>query len=415
MNADEAVDAARATVTPAELHFTDLISPVDPHEFFARYWERGVLYVPSRGERRMRSLIGLADVDHLLASLPESAMIKVAQAGTHASPSRQVPGGVWKLPSVYESFATGHTVIVDGLHAFWPPVRDLCRNLVGDVGMQVQANLYATPASAAGFPCHWDGHDVLILQLEGNKLWSLHDRDAPLPRPSSDGGSCDDHGDGQAHEVTLGPDDLLYIPRGTRHQARTSTQPSVHLTVGLIAPTWEDLLVAGVESLVASRPDLRRSLPPGWFRQGQLHWPGGREYPNLVESLCSERHLAGALDLLASQVVKTTPCAPDGHFRQLAFLKDVSVTSRLRRRSGVSLFASQLGDEAKLAFPGNTVRGPTKLFWAFQYVADTEEFVVRDIPGWYSDEERVTVAKALVQAGCLQAICPPPSGNGAGP
>jgi hypothetical protein len=45
-----------------------------------------------------------------------------------------------------------------------------------------------------------------------------------------------------------------------------------------------------------------------------------------------------------------------------------------------------------------------KLFWAFDFVARTETFAVRDIPGWYSDDERVVVTRALVRAGFLGIV-----------
>jgi ribosomal protein L16 Arg81 hydroxylase len=384
--------------------FADLIAPVPVDEFFARHWERAVLHVPARSGADLRSLFTLDQLDHLLAGLPDKASVRLARTSVAGNTSRLVPGGASQLPSLYESFGTGHTIVVDGLHAFWPPVRSLCRHLVTDLGMQVQANLYVTPPSAAGFACHWDGHDVLILQLEGAKAWSVFERDAPLPRPSAEGGSYDPGSNPPRVEVTLQPGDVFYIPRGAPHRARTSAQPSVHLTVGLISATWEDLLAAAIESLVSSRPELRRSLPQGWLRSGAAGRLCAQEYGALVHLLTVAHHVDRALDLLATQVLESTPYPPDGHFRHVALAEHLTLESRVRRRPDLDLFASHRDGEAKLALPSTVVRGPSKLFWAFEYVAGADEFVVGDIPGWYSDDERLVIARVLVRAGCLRLV-----------
>ena len=387
------------------MRFADLIAPVSSDDFFARYWENTALHVPGPEKPAIASLFALADLDHLVARMPATATIRLARASHEGTSSRMTRAGASELTSLFQSFDGGHTIIVDRMHALWRPVTELCRDLFIDMGMQVQANLYVTPSRAAGFGCHWDGHDVLILQLEGSKVWSVYKRDAPLPRPNSDGASHDGASTPDL-EVTLQPGDVLYIPRGSPHQARTSAEASVHLTVGLIATTWEDLLAAGVESLVVRHPQLRKSLPPGWLRDPQAVRRASDEPRRLMRELSDDRYVAEGLDLLASQMVQSAPYVPDGHFGQLGLVDDIDPESVLTRREGVLLHASHRNGQAKLAFPGSFICGPSKLFWAFEYIAASHEFRVAAIPGWYSDAERVLVARALVRTGCLRVLAP---------
>jgi ribosomal protein L16 Arg81 hydroxylase len=38
----------------------------------------------------------------------------------------------------------------------------------------VQTNIYLTPASNQGFRTHYDNHDVMVVQVEGEKLWRFY-------------------------------------------------------------------------------------------------------------------------------------------------------------------------------------------------------------------------------------------------
>ena len=80
--------------------------------------------------------------------------------------------------------------------------------------MAVQANAYSTPRGSQGFAVHHDTHDVLVLQVAGEKRWQLYDPLLELPlkhqRYSS---SLGDHG-----EAT---DDLV-LRAGTRSTCRAA-------------------------------------------------------------------------------------------------------------------------------------------------------------------------------------------------
>ena len=49
----------------------------------------------------------------------------------------------------------------------------LSRVLEAELRCPVQVNLYQTPAGGQGLGSHLDGHDVLVLQLEGEKQWQI--------------------------------------------------------------------------------------------------------------------------------------------------------------------------------------------------------------------------------------------------
>src|SRR5262249_26034330 len=144
----------------------------------------------------------------------------------HMDESVRFPG-ISELQSVYMQ---GRTVVIMTMQQRWRTIAVLCRNLERVFHCPVHANLYLTPAGAQGFDAHFDTHEVLVLQLEGRKTWRLYgptrtlplvDERFNLPRERL----------GQAREMELNPGDLLYVPRGHVHEAFTSQDTSVHLTV----------------------------------------------------------------------------------------------------------------------------------------------------------------------------------------
>lgn len=123
-----------------------------------------------------------------------------------------------------------------------------------------------------GFAPHFDDVDVFVLQLEGRKRWQVY-KPLPgsiLPRASSRDFSPHEIGS-PILEVVLEPGDLLYLPRGTIHQAQSlPDHHSLHLTVSANQRnTWIDFLMPAVESgfqdLEASCLACRLSPPRDYF------------------------------------------------------------------------------------------------------------------------------------------------------
>ncbi len=127
-----------------------------------------------------------------------------------------------------------------------------------------QINAYLTPPAESGFPPHFDTTDVFILQCAGRKQWTVfHDyvdrtelplMDTPWEpnryRPAAPG-----------EDMTLCPGDVLYLPRGTMHQAYCTDRESMHLTIGMVPVTFADLLARELRRIAGTDVELRRRVP----------------------------------------------------------------------------------------------------------------------------------------------------------
>lgn len=157
----------------------------------------------------------------------------------------------------------GATLVADAISEVDPTIELACRALDWWTGDLVRANCYLTSADAPGFARHWDDHDVIIVQLSGEKRWEVRatSRTAPMYRDIA-------RNDTPPEEVLwsdiLHPGQVLYIPRGHWHQAtREGLDPgghSLHVTFGFTRRTGINWLTWLADQARAEEL-LRRDLP----------------------------------------------------------------------------------------------------------------------------------------------------------
>ena len=133
--------------------------------------------------------------------------------------------------------------MVDKLWALLSNLENFCSRRPG-------CNAYWTPANSQGFAPHWDDIDAFVLQIEGRKRWRLYptrDVSEKFPRFSSAEFSKEERKrleESKYVEIILEPGDLMYMPRGTIHEAfciandddeegKGDDEASLHLTISV--------------------------------------------------------------------------------------------------------------------------------------------------------------------------------------
>lgn len=278
-----------ATLVAEAFHLA--FAPLEPEAVLALREGTAWRHLPAPEPDRYRRLCDVAALDAYLAAgarTPPVTMADGARAGSASVPAEEFSREDGRIDPhrLFRRFDAGATLVVSAFHEVHPPLARLCRGLEKLFLHAVQANVYLTPAGAQGFKTHFDTHDVLVLQVAGEKRWRLHDA-CPLPLPTRRT-PWNNHlyaADGVAEEVVLRPGDALYVPRGTLHEAfaQHGSEPSLHVTIGLLEPSWADLLHDAIDVLEVECPDMRRSL-----RSWRL--PGG--VPNVMENPAAQAALA---------------------------------------------------------------------------------------------------------------------------
>jgi hypothetical protein len=158
---------------------------------------------------------------------------------------------------------SGCTVVMDEINTYDPIMEVACRALQWWTHELVQVNAYLTTGEAAGFKLHWDDHDVLIVQLAGEKSWEVRGRSRPAPMYRDAAPNLD-----PPEEIlwsgVLRAGDVMHIPRGCWHQATRQDRGegySLHATFGLTKRTgvhWLTWLADQSRTNERFRRDLER-------------------------------------------------------------------------------------------------------------------------------------------------------------
>jgi JmjC domain len=255
----------------------------------------------------------------------------------------------------------------------------------------VQANAYYTPRGSQGFAVHHDTHDVLILQVAGEKRWLLYEPLVELPLKTQRYSKALGEPGEPTDDFVLRAGDTLYLPRGWLHQAETSDTDSLHLTVGINAYTWLD----------AAKAALAEAEGEAGFRHGVE--PGSDEADRLAERLGAELDPGLVAMRRRRRFVQTRrPIRADG-LGQLRALKRLDAETLLERRDTVIADLEEGPDGLALLFEGKELSFPAHCGpeLAACYEAD-EPFRLSELPGDLDAEGRLVLARRLVREGFLR-------------
>ncbi|BAQ62663.1 myc induced nuclear antigen [Geminocystis sp. NIES-3708] len=238
-----------------ELNLASLLNPLDKEDFLQNYWGNKAIVISSKSKEGFNSLFNWQKLNYLLnfhrLSYPDD--IRFAKDGETLPPQPQK-----KWSSLLQQ---GTTLIINHIHELDPILAQLALNIRYELGHDVQINTYCTPSENKGFDCHYDTHEVIILQIDGEKEWFV--LPPTIPSPISSQRTINDlPPDSLPYlKVILKPGDVLYIPRGHWHYAVSSgDRPSLHLTIGISCETGLDWLVWLTKKLQDS-PLWRENLP----------------------------------------------------------------------------------------------------------------------------------------------------------
>ena len=376
----------RTPPSPAAL--ARAIEPLDHERFLAEHWERKPLVVPRAEEGRFDDLLAVRDVERLLTETairtPAFRLVKAGEAVdgyTNDLSWRPSPfTGVADVARVLEEFERGATIVLQGLHHNWLPLARYCRHLEAFLGHPVQANAYFTPAGSQGLPVHHDTHEVISLQVAGEKRWLVYEPVLELPLKNQRYRSALGEPGDPMLDVTLRAGDTLYLPRGWLHQALTSDSDSLHITVGVNVRRWVDEARAALDE---AETDLsfRRTIDAD-------------EPPTLPE-LDADAVRARARE----RFVRTRRPILDGQLSELQALPRLTTADRLERRDTV---IADL-DGTTLTFEGKTLRLPARLASELEFLVTVEQpFRTSELPGDLDDAGRLVLVRRLVREGFLR-------------
>lgn len=230
-------------------------------EFMRDVWQKKALHIPHNDPNWLRDIFQLYDVEELWYSALRSSdstggLLFFVDNGVKAERSL----------NPFFAFSCRTSVVVNRGDRFCARLYELCRQLETEEPKFPMAccNVYLTPPSAQSVPKHSDDRDVLLLQIFGEKEWTVYNDPIVLPYRDEELGKTTPVDDSQLTSKStfqIRQGDVLYMPRGFVHEAKThSTSSSLHITVALQTSDWDygSMLAKSIQKALRTA-DLQRS------------------------------------------------------------------------------------------------------------------------------------------------------------
>lgn len=379
---------------------TDFLGSTSVEDFVATILESRPLYVQNGAAGLaggVATILTLDGFERILAGSREGVSVVTAGIARPVDPNNAPQGA--HLTQLYAAYEAGNTLLVTGLQTRLDSVASLCRDLELEflrrgfpLAEAMGANAYLTAARSQGFGIHYDDHCTFIVQLSGAKLWEIFPPPMSLPLNRC-AAPIDRQSLGEpASKITVRQGDVLYIPRGFPHVARTDRESSLHVTLSLKIISRAE----AIAELVRSNVWFRASLSP----QADDSGPGGVALTDALIAEVGKLDIAGYRKRRVAISLARLPPLPSKRPAALKDIDGIGRETRVERDCQVMCISSIEDGQAVLRFPGATVSFDKVLSPVFDFVASVEAFTPNDLPdleeGTY---DTVELTKLLVRHG----------------
>lgn len=382
-----------------------LIHPISKTTFFEKYWETQPLVVRRGKKGYFGSLFSLDEVDRAITTLNLTyPNITLKDANRELKAADYMRNGALDVTSIFQLFSAGSTIVLAFLDTVIPTLTALCRSLETELNFPLQMNAYLTPARGQGARYHYDTHDVFVLQIAGSKRWTMYGTPVELPLSGQEFDPQIHEQGASTLEFELEPGDLAYIPRGVVHDARSSEELSLHLTLGILCYRWADVLFELVADASLKDPAFRKALPPGFAREGFDSRHAKETLEDLLQRLTTGSDGGTILSRFRDHWISACPPVLRGQMDQIALVDQVKIDSVVGARPSVISRLQTDGSSASIHTFGGKVSFPVHCVEAVRFALSQSRFSVRDLPGNLDDEGKLVLVRRLVREGLMLVL-----------
>ncbi len=385
------------TAPTADLDALELLSG-DARNFVEKVWASHV-HVHKTDPADLVGLLSFDDVDELLtATAIRTPAVRLAKDGKvlaqslytrrGATLAGQALTGLVDARKVIDLFEDGATVVLQGLHRYWPPLARLVAELELALGHPCQANAYLTPPGSQGFAVHSDTHDVFVFQTHGSKLWEVH------PAPG-------DEGEATRRAARAGPEHVpphrhpARRPRaGHGVAARDDRDQPDHLAHPA-RPGRPSGPRRRSRAPTATSPPATSTIPTGWPRGWAgacATWPRRWAAPTRRRSPTNRPAPSWRSGAPTCAAPWSTGCSSTPS----------PATTELRRRPGKPCVLRPDGDRLHLLLGDRRMTVPARITDAVERVRTLEAFTPDDLG--LDPESALVLSRRLIREGLLEVV-----------
>lgn len=220
------------------------------------------------GPQRMRHLLCTRGLRYPQLRIVDGGdELPVEAYSTRRTYRRSMTSGWIDPERATRAWSAGGVLVFQSVHQYDASAARVHAALRKLLRFEVRLNVYVAPPHCTGLGLHHDGHDVLIVQLDGVRTWSHHRATATSGLETRPPMFVSDPSRYAAlvaelpcSTIRMERGDVLFLPAGSPHMASTGAEPSTHLTISIHRPSVGSVALQ-LASNVAAGGDLDQRLP----------------------------------------------------------------------------------------------------------------------------------------------------------
>jgi hypothetical protein len=220
----------------SECFITDFITLLDDH-FFNYIWEIKPCYYKLKNTRDSESIFSRDNFLDILKDSTIKASSRNMKAVKYLNNSKSLlklsNTNTSLLSSCKQAFDDGFTIQFFQPQRFSDQLHKIIAQFELIFGSLAGSSAYLTPGNSQGLAPHYDDVDVFIFHLEGTKLWHIWPNPLVCMPETSSGDLDYSSFKDKPSVLRLHPGDILYMPRGTVHEAIAEDSFTTHVTISL--------------------------------------------------------------------------------------------------------------------------------------------------------------------------------------
>ena len=382
-----------------------LIEPLGVNEFLRDYYEKKPLLSPDNKCRNFGDLISLEKLDHLLATseLPPASIDMARSKPPISKANFTFKSGNIDRGAVVRHYQSGATIIFPQINLAIDELANFCRNLEFELSCKVQTNVYLTPRNSQGFKTHYDDHDVFIMQIHGKKNWNLYQQAVEKPFRGEPFDSSEHEAGKLNLNFTMEPGDCLYIPRGYMHDAtNVGSEPSLHITVGLLVKKWADLMLEVLSEVALNNSEFRESLPVGFAKKDFDMSNARTDFRKLVETFANEADFDNVFNMFKQEYYRTRKPNLKGALMQSSVGIETGTSYRLRENFQFAIKSE--GEQTVVSCAGGDLKFSVSAEVGLRFILEGNSFDRGHFSDLPNDEGKEIIEK-LIAFGVIELDC----------
>jgi ribosomal protein L16 Arg81 hydroxylase len=387
------------------LDIKTLFDPIGIDLFLSDYFEKKPLLIKRNAPSFYNELISLKEIDDVLFSQKINAPgFRLVNSKTDTFPDTSTfchKGTTIINPLKFvQGYAEGHTLAMAGFQNQHIKTRNFCFDLENLFGHPFQTNFYLTPSESKGFSPHWDSHDVIVLQISGNKIWKFYENSVELADANLKFEKDGFEAGKVIQEITLEQGDLLYIPRGLTHDAYTAESHSLHVTTGFLGYTWSQYLIESIVHLSKQDSNFRKFIPLGAIYSSDEQYKESLKL--LLAQITKELESKTGLNRFESALKEKQYNCCSNLLMEVMNLNNIDSNTLFSKRNKTEAYLEVKEEIVCIIFNDTLLEFPLYCEPSIAFILKTNiSFKIDTIPGELDNDGKLVLVKKLVKEGLL--------------